>query len=130
MNPYAPYDYGHYAWSTKVDSGCHGWYGHGITKEDDVDDMDDMRLEEHVVLLEDLKDAARGLPVKFQKGQHVDDFLVTVYINGEQTGAIVRRGSTWFNVSTVVMGITEHDEPRRALARHINDYVDNRVGGY
>lgn len=94
------------------------------------------RDEEHMdMIVSDMQTATHGLPVTFEVVPF-DDPCVWVLINGENTGSVMyiatdidRLHPEWVSVSTETMKITNHGQDMRAaLARHLNEYIDKRVG--
>lgn len=83
----------------------------------------------------DLETAAYGLPVRFE-AVPFDSPCFWVYVNDENTGSVMyiatdlnRVEYQWVSISTETMKITEHGQNMRAaLARHLNEYIDKRVG--
>jgi len=90
-------------------------------------------------IVNDLMTAAYGLPVTFQVVPFADP-CIFVYVNDESTGSLIwapedpidqdRKG--WWQCS-LISGrsavITCHgDNLRAALARHLNEYIDARIG--
>ena len=100
----------------------------------------DGRDEENMdKIVNDLRTAADGLPVDFRVVP-LDSPCIFVYVNDESTGSLIwapedptsTEDNAWWQVSHVGSApftVTCHgDNLRAALARHLNEYIDQRVG--
>lgn len=103
--------------------------------------MLDGRDEETMDMIKsDLETAAYGFPVTFEVVPY-NKPVIAVYVNGEDTGTILMAPANplaetpvdvWWQISYIgghKPVTTNHgDSVRAALARHLNEYVDKRVG--
>jgi len=77
-----------------------------------------------------IRDAVAGLPVKIEHVVAISDPTFRIVCDGVETGMLIRlTDGTWWHIFLPSLHVSDAFEDMRAcLARHLNMWIDIRIG--